>query len=168
MAMQSRRTKSVALCGIMTAVAMIFSYIESLFPIPVPVYGVKLGIANIAIITVLLVVGTYEAIAVNVIRIMLTAVLFGNFNTFLFSIAGGVLSLAVMIILKKSKKFSTIGISVAGGVFHNIGQTAAAVFVMDTTAIVFYLPVLLIAGIVTGTVIGIVSGIVVRSVKKVV
>ncbi len=161
----NKKTQRIAMCGVMTAVAMIFSYIESLFPIPIPVYGVKLGIANIAIITVLFVVGKKEAFIVNVIRIALTALLFGNLNSFLFSMAGGVLSLLVMIGLQYTKKFSTIGISVAGGVFHNIGQIIAAVFIMETTAIIYYLPVLFISGIITGVVIGIVSGLVVNRVK---
>ena len=164
----NKKTQRIAMCGVMTAVAMIFSYIESLFPIPIPVYGVKLGIANIAIITVLFVVGKKEAFIVNVIRIALTALLFGNLNSFLFSMAGGVLSLLVMIGLQYTKKFSTIGISVAGGVFHNIGQIIAAVFIMETTAIIYYLPVLFISGIITGVVIGIVSSLVVSRVKVIV
>ncbi len=163
----NKKTKTIAMCGVMTAVAMIFSYIESLFPIPVPVYGIKLGIANIAIITVLLVVGKKEALIVNIVRIALTAILFGNLNSFLFSIAGGLLSLVVMIILQCTKKFSVVGISVAGGVFHNIGQIVAAIFIMETTEIIYYLPVLLISGIITGIVIGIVSGLVVKRVKSV-
>lgn len=163
----NKNTKTIAMCGVMTAVAMIFSYIESLFPIPIPVYGIKLGIANIAIITVLLVVGKKEAIIVNIIRIALTAILFGNLNSFLFSIAGGLLSLVVMIVLQYTRKFSVVGISVAGGVFHNIGQIVAAIFIMETGAIVYYLPILLISGVITGVVIGIVSGLVVKRVKSV-
>lgn len=136
------RTKKIALGGILTALAMIFSYIESLIPIPLPVPGVKLGIANIAIISVLYLLGSGQALLVNLLRITLTAVLFGNFNSFLFSMAGGMLSLLVMVILKKSGHFSIVGVSVAGGVFHNVGQITAAVFLMDTTAIYYYLPVL--------------------------
>ena len=122
------RTKKIALGGILTALAMIFSYIESLIPIPLPVPGVKLGIANIAIISVLYLLGSGQALLVNLLRITLTAVLFGNFNSFLFSMAGGMLSLLVMVILKKSGHFSIVGVSVAGGVFHNVGQITAAVF----------------------------------------
>ena len=116
------RTKKIALGGILTALAMIFSYIESLIPIPLPVPGVKLGIANIAIISVLYLLGSGQALLVNLLRITLTAVLFGNFNSFLFSMAGGMLSLLVMVLLKKSGHFSIVGVSVAGGVFHNVGQ----------------------------------------------
>ena len=99
------RTKKIALGGILTALAMIFSYIESLIPIPLSVPGVKLGIANIAIISVLYLLGSGQALLVNLLRITLTAVLFGNFNSFLFSIAGGMLSLLVMVLLKKSGHF---------------------------------------------------------------
>ena len=158
------RTKKIALGGILTALAMIFSYIESLIPIP----GVKLGIANIAIISVLYLLGSGQALLVNLLRITLTAVLFGNFNSFLFSMAGGMLSLLVMVILKKSGHFSIVGVSVAGGVFHNVGQITAAVLLMDTTAIYYYLPVLLIFGIVTGIIIGLMGGYVTQRVYPVV
>lgn len=158
------RTKKIALGGILTALAMIFSYIESLIPIP----GVKLGIANIAIISVLYLLGSGQALLVNLLRITLTAVLFGNFNSFLFSMAGGMLSLLVMVLLKKSGHFSIVGVSVAGGVFHNVGQITAAVFLMDTTAIYYYLPVLLIFGIVTGIIIGLMGGYVTQRVYPVV
>ena len=94
--------------------------------------------------------------------------LFGNFNSFLFSMAGGMLSLLVMVILKKSGHFSIVGVSVAGGVFHNVGQITAAVFLMDTTAIYYYLPVLLIFGIVTGIIIGLMGGYVTQRVYPVV
>ena len=131
------RTKKIALGGILTALAMIFSYIESLIPIPLPVPGVKLGIANIAIISVLYLLGSGQALLVNLLRITLTAV-------------------------------SIVGVSVAGGVFHNVGQITAAVFLMDTTAIYYYLPVLLIFGIVTGIIIGLMGGYVTQRVYPVV
>ena len=151
------RTKKLALGGILTALAMIFSYIESLIPIPLPVPGVKLGIANIAIISVLYLLGSGQALLVNLLRITLTAVLFGNFNSFLFSMAGGMLSLLVMVILKKSGHFSIVGVSVAGGVFHNIGQLIVAAVVVETFSVTYYFPVLLVAGLLTGLVIGIVA-----------
>ncbi len=161
----SKKNRTAALCGVMTALAMIFSYVESLIPIPVPVYGVKLGVANIAIITMMYVIGNREALVINVIRIALTAALFGNLNSFLFSIAGGLLSFAVMVVLKRTKLFSIVGVSVAGGVFHNVGQIIAAIFIMDTGAIIYYLPVLAVAGIITGIIVGIVSALVAKRVK---
>lgn len=161
-------TKKIALCGVLTALAMIFSYIESVIPVPIPVPGIKLGVANIAVITILYVLGVKEAIVINLLRIVLTSLLFGNVNSFLFSISGAALSLAIMIIMKKLDFFSCIGVSVCGGVMHNIGQIIAAVFIMGSEAIVFYLPVLIVSGVFTGVVIGVVSGIVAKHVRKVV
>lgn len=161
-------TKKIASCGVLTALAMIFSYIESVIPIPIPVPGIKLGVANIAVITILYVLGVKEAIVINLLRIALTALLFGNVNSFLFSISGAVLSLTIMIIMKKLDFFSCIGVSVCGGVMHNVGQIIAAVFIMGSEAIVLYLPVLIVSGVFTGVVIGVVSGIVAKHVKKVV
>ena len=161
-------TKKIALCGVLTALAMIFSYIESVIPIPIPVPGIKLGVVNIAVITILYVLGVKEAIVINLLRIALTALLFGNVNSFLFSISGAVLSLTIMIIMKKLDFFSCIGVSVCGGVMHNVGQIIAAVFIMGSEAIVLYLPVLIVSGVFTGVVIGVVSGIVAKHVKKVV
>lgn len=161
-------TKKIALCGVLTALAMIFSYIESVIPVPIPVPGIKLGIANIAVITILYVLGVKEAIVINLLRIVLTSLLFGNVNSFLFSISGASLSLTIMIIMKKLDFFSCIGVSVCGGVMHNIGQIIAAVFIMGSEAIVFYLPVLIVSGVFTGVVIGVVSGIVAKRVRKVV
>ena len=139
-------TKKIALCGVLTALAMIFSYIESVIPIPIPVPGIKLGVANIAVITILYVLGVKEAIVINLLRIALTALLFGNVNSFLFSISGAVLSLTIMIIMKRLDFFSCIGVSVCGGVMHNVGQIIAAVFIMGSEAIVLYLPVLIVSG----------------------
>lgn len=161
-------TKKIALCGVLTALAMIFSYIESVIPIPIPVPGIKLGVANIAVITILYVLGVKEAIVINLLRIALTALLFGNVNSFLFSISGALLSLTIMIIMKKLDFFSCIGVSVCGGVMHNVGQIIVAVFIMGSEAIVLYLPVLIVSGVFTGVVIGVVSGIVAKHVKKVV
>lgn len=161
-------TKKIALCGVLTALAMIFSYIESVIPVPIPVPGIKLGVANIAVITILYVLGVKEAIVINLLRIVLTSLLFGNVNSFLFSISGAALSLTIMIIMKKLAFFSCIGVSVCGGVMHNIGQIIAAVFIMGSEAIVFYLPVLIVSGVFTGVVIGVVSGIVAKRVRKVV
>jgi len=161
-------TKKIVLCGVLTALAMIFSYIESVIPVPIPVPGIKLGVANIAVITILYVLGVKEAIVINLLRIVLTSLLFGNVNSFLFSISGAALSLTIMIIMKKLDFFSCIGVSVCGGVMHNIGQIIAAVFIMGSEAIVFYLPVLIVSGVFTGVVIGVVSGIVAKHVRKVV
>lgn len=156
----------ITLCGLMTALAMVFSYIENLIPIPIPVYGIKLGVANIAIIGMLYSIGWKEALIVNVLRITLTAMMFGNLNSFLFSIAGGMLSILVMIILKSLNIFSQIAVSIAGGVSHNIGQIIAAMLIMETPVIIYYLPVLMIAGIIAGVITGIVGKILSDTITK--
>ncbi len=160
-------TKNIALCGVLTSLAMIFSYVESIIPVPIPVPGIKLGVANIAVITILYVLGVKEAVIINLLRIILTALLFGNLNSFLFSISGAILSMTIMIIMKKLDFFSYIGVSVCGGVMHNVGQIIAAVLIMGSEAIAYYLPVLIVSGVFTGVVIGVVSGIVARHVKRV-
>lgn len=161
------RTKKTAICGMMTALAMIFSYIEVLIPIPLPIPGIKLGIANMAVIVVMFVIGLSEAVIVDILRVILMSVLFGNFNSFLFSISGAVLSIAVMAVLKKTDRFSEIGISVAGGVMHNVGQIIAAVLIMETSAIAYYLPVLIVSGTFTGVVIGILASFMIKRVENI-
>lgn len=161
----SKKINYMAICSVLTTVAMVFSYIDSLIPIPIPIPGVKIGISNIAIITVLYVVGIKEAIVINILRIVLTSILFGNITSFWFSITGGIFSILVMVLLKKIDVFSTVGVSVAGGVSHNIGQIAAAVIIMETNAILYYLPVLLVTGTITGVVIGIAAAMVIKRVR---
>ena len=127
-----KNSRLVAFCGIFTALAMIFSYVEMLLPISIGVPGAKLGLANIAVLVVLYVAGGRTAFCVDILRIVLTSILFGNMAAFIFSISGGMLSIIVMILLKKSGRFSMLGVSVAGGTAHNIGQIAAAAVVVGT------------------------------------
>ena len=161
-----KNSRLVAFCGVFTALAMIFSYVELLLPVSIGVPGAKLGLANIAILVVLYVAGSRAAFLVDILRIVLTSVLFGNMAAFIFSISGGILSIVVMILLKKSDRFSMLGVSVAGGTAHNIGQIAAAAVVTGTAKIVYYLPVLLITGIITGIVNGCVARIIKMSLQK--
>lgn len=154
------KSYTVAFCGIFTALAMIFSYIESFIPLPIGIPGVKLGFANAAVIVVLYMAGAREAFVTDVLRILLTGLLFGSMASFMFSLSGGLVSIAVMILIKRTNKFSIIGTSVAGGLSHNIGQLAAAAALVGTSKIMYYLPVLLAAGTVTGVINGCVAGII--------
>ena len=158
----------VAYFGVFTALALIFSYIETLVPISFGIPGVKLGLANLIIVIALYKIPLREVYVLSIVRVLLSGVLFGNYFSIAYSLAGGLLSLTVMALLKKAGGFSVIGISIAGGVFHNVGQITAAVFLMDTTAIYYYLPVLLIFGIVTGIIIGLMGGYVTQRVYPVV
>lgn len=160
------KSRLVAFCGVFTALAMIFSYVEALIPISVGVPGVKLGLANTAILVVLYLAGSRAAFLVDILRIILTSMLFGNMAAFIFSISGGLLSIAVMIAAKRTGMLSMTGVSVAGGVAHNVGQLAAAAFVTGTIKIVYYLPVLMIAGVLTGILNGCIAGLIKKCLHK--
>ena len=161
------KTKKVAMLGLTIALAMIMSYIEALVPLSFAVPGIKMGLANIVIIFVLYKIGTKEAILVSLIRVILVSLLFSNVMAMAYSIAGAVLSLSVMWVLKKTDKFSFVGVSIAGGIMHNVGQIIMAVILLGTEQIALYLPVLIITGTVTGVVIGIVSGLVINRFKTI-
>ena len=161
------KTKKVAMLGLTIALAMIMSYIEALVPLSFAVPGIKMGLANIVIIFVLYKIGTKEAILVSLIRVILVSLLFSNVMAMAYSIAGAVLSLSIMWLLKKTDKFSFIGVSIAGGIMHNVGQIIMAVILLGTQQIALYLPVLMITGTATGVVIGIVSGLVINRFKNI-
>ena len=150
-------SKKVARMGVFIALAMIFSYIEVLIPFNFGIPGVKLGIANIVTVTSLYIFSTGEAFGISVIRIVLMGILFGNGMSLLYSLAGGLLSFLAMWLGKKTNWFSIMGVSMAGGVFHNVGQILAVMLVMKNTMFVAYLPVLFVAGIVTGYLIGLLA-----------
>ena len=161
------KTKKVAMLGLTIALAMIMSYIEVLVPLSFAVPGIKMGLANIVIIFVLYKIGTKEAILVSLIRVILVSLLFSNVMAMAYSIAGAVLSLSIMWLLKKTDKFSFVGVSIAGGIMHNVGQIIMAVILLGTEQIALYLPVLIITGTATGVVIGIVSGLVINRFKNI-
>lgn len=149
--------KKVARVGVFVALAMVFSYIEVLIPFNFGIPGIKLGVANIVTVTSLYLFSTGEAFGISMIRIVLMGVLFGNGLSLVYSLAGGLLSFTIMWMGKKTNWFSVMGVSIAGGVFHNIGQIVAAMLVLQNMVIVSYLPVLLIAGVVTGYLIGLLA-----------
>lgn len=149
--------KKTAFLGVFLALAMICSYIEMLIPFNFGIPGVKLGLTNIVVVLMLYTIGTREAIMVSVLRILLMGILFGNVMSIVYSLAGGILSFLVMAILKKTGQLGCISVSVAGGISHNIGQILAAAVVVTSFSILYYLPVLLIAGVVTGLLIGILA-----------
>jgi len=157
------KTKRIALFGMLVALAFIFSYIEHLIPLPLPT-GVKLGAANIVIVCALYFLGAKEALVISLIRIILSGFAFG-ISTVPYSLAGGLLSLLVMVLLKQGKGFGITGVSVAGSVCHNIGQTLVAMVLLGSKT-AFYFPLLLFSGIVAGVLIGLVSGLVLNKLRK--
>lgn len=140
--------------GVFTALALLFSYIESLIPFHIGIPGVKLGLANLIIVLALYKTDYKQAYLLSVTRVILAGFLFGNMFSILYSLAGGILSLSMMIFAKRKEGLSVIGVSVVGGVFHNVGQILMAMLVTESWKLLYYLPVLLIFGIITGVVIG--------------
>lgn len=157
----------VAYFGVFTALALMFSYIETMIPIQFGVPGIKLGFANIMIVIMLYKSSAKEALLLSIVRIMLSGFLFGNLSSILYSIAGGVLSLGIMTLLKKQGGFSVIGVSVAGGVSHNVGQLIVAMMVVETYQVGYYFPVLLVAGVLTGLGIGVVSQEILKRIRNI-
>ena len=157
----------VAYFGVFTALALMFSYIETMIPFQFGVPGIKLGFANIMIVIMLYKSSAKEALLLSIVRIMLSGFLFGNLSSILYSIAGGVLSLEIMTLLKKQGGFSVIGVSVAGGVSHNVGQLIVAMLVVETYQVGYYFPVLLVAGVLTGLGIGVVSQEVLKRIRNI-
>ena len=133
-------SRKVARYALLIALAMVLSWLESLVPITAAVPGMKLGLTNLVVLFALYRMNVMDAAAVSLIRVLLVSFTFGNAYAFAYSFAGAVLSLLVMLALKKAGKFSTIGVSIAGGVGHNLGQIIVAALVLETEKIFFYLP----------------------------
>lgn len=144
--------RKTALLGLFSALAIIFGYVELLIPTGIP--GVKLGLANLAVLFLLMRYSWREAAFVSAVRIIVIGILFTNAFSILYSLAGAALSLLVMSLLKISPRFSVFGISMAGGIAHNVGQLLVAMAVVESVSLVYYAPILLISGVVTGFLIG--------------
>lgn len=160
-----KKTKRLVLLAMLTAVAMILSYVESLLP-SVGIPGVKMGLANIAVIFALFRFGWKEAAALSLVRVVLVSLLFGSVGAMLYSLAGAVLSLAVMALLRRTDRFSTLGVSVAGGVAHNAGQILMAMLILQTRQLLGYLPVLAVAGIGGGILTGLAAALLIRRIPE--
>ena len=160
------QARKIAFLGLCTAVAMVFAWVESLLPpVVAAVPGIKLGLPNIAIIFILYRFGWKEAAAVSFVRIVAVSLLFGNPMTLAYSLVGGFLSLLVMTLLRKLNFLSTVGVSVAGGVFHNVGQILMAMLLMGTAELGYYLVVLAVTGTVSGIFVGLCGSFAVRRVQ---
>ena len=155
----------IARVGLMAALALIFSYVEAIIPYSPTLPGIKLGIANIVTVVALYKFGVKDAIAVSVVRIVIAGLLFNGLFGMLYSLAGALLSLAGMIALKKTGLFSIVGVSMAAGVLHNMGQLIVASVLIEDLRIFFYFPALMFSGIVAGILVGIASTVIIRSVK---
>ena len=155
-------TKKLTTLGLSVALALILSYVESLLPPLVAVPGVKVGLPNVVILFLFYRYGWKEAGTVSLVRLLLTAALFTGFAAFLYGLSGAALSLLGSALLKRTDRFSPLGISVAGGVLHNLGQIAMAALVLDSGYIFAYLPILLLSGTVAGALVGLLAAILLR------
>ena len=151
------KTKKIAVLALSIALAMILSFVESQIPAFVAIPGVKIGLANIAVVFVLYKLGWKEAVLISLVRVVMVSMLFGTLVSLFYSVAGAVLSLTGMVLLKKTGLFSTVAVSVTGGVLHNVGQILMACLLLETNVIVYYLPFLILSGVIAGVVIGVVS-----------
>ena len=159
------KTKKIAVLALAIALAMILSFVESQIPAFVAIPGVKIGLANIAVVFVLYKLGWKEAVLISLVRVVMVSMLFGTLVSLFYSVAGAVLSLAGMVLLKKTGLFSTVAVSVTGGVLHNVGQILMACLLLETNVIVYYLPFLILSGVIAGVVIGVVAAIMVNRVQ---
>ncbi|HJA94399.1 MAG TPA: Gx transporter family protein [Candidatus Eisenbergiella merdipullorum] len=154
--MKEGNAARTARLGLLLAFALILGYVETLIPFPLGIPGMKLGLPNLAVLLTLYLYGSRQALAVNAARVLLSAFLFGNFFSLLYSLAGALFSFLVMALLKKNPAFSVTGISCAGGIAHNAAQLLVAVLVTETVRILYYIPPLLICGCLTGFCLGLV------------
>lgn len=163
----NEKVKKTALLGMITSVALVLAYLEAILPpVSTAVPGIKMGLPNLAIILALYRFGFKEAATVSALRLFIVALLFGNVMTLAYSAAGAVLSLALMGILKRTDKFSFIGVSVVGAVMHNLGQVLVAIFLFETVQLGYYMLVLSVTGSIAGVLIGVGAGILLKRTEK--
>lgn len=153
---KSRHTRSIAIFGLLVAVAMVLSWLEAQLVPFIPFPGVRLGLTNLVVLVALYKLGEKEAIGLNLVRILLVGLSFGNAFSLMYSLAGGLLSGLVMLLLKKTNRFNIVTVSVAGGIFHNVGQLLVAAAVLGSGAVLYYLVILWISGIIAGAFIGLI------------
>ena len=159
--------KQIPYIGLLIALAFILSYLESCIPFTLGIPGVKLGLANLVVLVAIYTTNYRIAFGVSVLRIVLAGFTFGNLFSMWFALAGGILSFLIMMIMKKTGKFSPVGVSVSGAVSHNIGQLFVAICVVESTSIVYYLPVLLLSGTIAGTLIGLLGGLLIQRLERI-
>ena len=163
----TKKSRKIAYYGMFAALALVMSYAEQFIPVPVPVPGVKPGLANIVILLALYTMDEKSAFAISVVRVIVASLLFSGMAGFFYSIAGAMLSLGVMILFKRKDFMGVPGVSVAGGISHNAGQILVACAVLENIRIMYYLPVLMISGIITGFFTGLAAKAALRVLKKV-
>lgn len=161
------KSKTISFLGLCTSLALVLAYLEAIIPPVFPaVPGIKMGLPNIVLIFVLYRFGGGKALIVSMLRIVLVSMLFGNGMAFLYSLAGGLLSMGIMVLLKRTKLLSTVGVSVAGGVAHNVGQVLTAMVLLETSQLIYYLVILTVTGTIAGILIGLCGALLVRKIPN--
>ena len=160
------RAYTLTMCAVLAALALIFSYIEFLLPLPVPVPGIKLGFANIAILVALYRIDWRSALVVNIVRIILAGLLFTGLTSMLYALAGGIPGVLVMILLKRTGVFSIFGVSVGGAATHIVGQLTLASFVIQTGAVFVTFPMLLVSAVISGLIIAFIAHLILKALPQ--
>ena len=164
--MRNKQVQQVALSGLLTSLMLVFGFIERQFPLPVPVPGIKLGLANSVLLYALYMLGIRQTIVLMLLKSLMSWLIYMNLSAMLYSFAGGVLSVAAMILVSRMKGVSPIGVSALGAVFFNIGQILMAAWVLGTPQlIVTYLPVLMVSGVLTGILTGVIAKLVMKHLR---
>ena len=158
--------RKVASSGLLLALAVLFGYVEAIIPVPMPVPGMKLGLANIVIVTILYLAGWKEAIVISALRVLIIGFLFGNLFSISYGLAGTALSILGMALVRKTRRFSVVSVSALGGVLHNCGQIVVATLVVIGFPWKWYLPVLMLAGLGSGIVTGFLNRLIIPRVKR--
>ncbi len=159
------KTRKLTTLSLMVTFALVLSYVESRIPAFVAIPGVKVGLANIVVIFTLYKLGLKEAITISLVRVALVSILFGNPISLIYSLAGAILSLTVMVILKLLTPLREVAVSVTGGVMHNVGQITVASIILDTNVVTYYLPFLILSGTLAGIAVGTASAILIKKIK---
>lgn len=160
------KTKRIACLGLFIALAFVLSYVEFLLPLNIGIPGAKVGLANLVVMVALYTLGKKDAALLSFVRVVLVGLTFGNLAMLLYSLAGAILSFLAMLIAKRTKLFSITGVSVLGGVFHNVGQIIVAMLVLETGSLLYYLPFLIVIGTISGVVIGLLAGMITARVGR--
>ncbi len=155
----------VAVCALLVTLSMMLSYVDSMIPVFPQIPGIKLGLANIVILTALYTLPKGHALLINIVRVLLSGLLFSGVTGMMYSLVGALLSFLAMCLLKKTGIFSIIGVSLAGGAVHNAGQLLVAILLISNTGVLYYLPVLTLTGILTGILTGFISHILIQRLK---
>lgn len=161
--MRNRKAQRIALSGLLTSLMLVFGFIERQFPMPVPVPGIKLGLANSVLLYALYMLGIRQSIVLMLLKALMSWLIYMNLSAMLYSFAGGVLSLTAMILISRVKGVSVIGVSALGAVFFNVGQILMAAWILGTPQlIVTYLPILMVSGVLTGILTGVIARLVMK------